>query len=280
MPVPAVNCDKIESVSETASSLQYDLRMFEASPFNLNMFQQCPRQYKFQYVDRLGDIYRKSRPYFTMGDHVHAALKDFLSVVPISERNLTKLEDLLREKWRRNRKGFNSREDEKRWGEKALNQLRWFVQNQDISVTPFMIENNHRAELTDNILLKGRIDRVDKEADGSLHIIDYKTGKMSAEINQIQLHIYALILSKKQDLPPRKASYLYLEAGKLQTIELTAADLAQATSYVIDMVDKICTEREYTATPNIYCWNCDFLEICPSREEAAKFTAKEDELDF
>jgi len=254
--------------------------MFEASPFSLNMFQQCPRQYKFQYIDHLGDIYRKARPYFTMGDHVHATLKDFLSVVPVSERNPLKLEDLLREKWRRNRKGFSDREDEKRWGEKALNQLRWFAQNVDISVTPFMIENNHRAELTDNILLKGRIDRVDKEADSSLHIIDYKTGKMPAEINQLQLHIYALILSRKQDLQVKRASYLYLGVGKFQSIELTAQDLAQATSYVIDMVDRICKEKEYPATPNIYCWNCDFLEICPSKEEAAKFAPREDELDF
>jgi len=254
--------------------------MFEASPFSLNMFQQCPRQYKFQYIDRLGAIYRKARPYFTMGDHVHAALKDFLSVVSASERNEHKLESLLREKWLRNRKGFKDKEDEKRWGEKALNQLRWFAQNVDISVTPFMIENNHRAELTDNILLKGRIDRVDKEADSSLHIIDYKTGKMPAEINQLQLHIYALILSKKQDLPVKRASYLYLEVGKFQTIELTTQDIAQATSYVIDMVDRICQEKEYPATPNTYCWNCDFLEICPSKEEAAKFAPKEDELDF
>jgi len=254
--------------------------MFEASPFKLNMFLQCPRQYKFQYIEHLGDIYKKARPYFTMGDHVHAALKDFLSAVPISERSLPKLENLLREKWRRNRKGFNNREDEKRWGEKALNQLRWFAKNQDISVTPLMIENYHKVELTPNLVLGGRIDRVDKEADGSLHIIDYKTGKMPAEINQIQLHIYALILSKKQDLPLKKASYLYLDAGKLRTIELTAAELAQATSYVIGMVNRICTEEEYPATPNIYCWNCDFLEICPRKEEAAKFTANEDDLDL
>jgi putative RecB family exonuclease len=254
--------------------------MFEASPFSLNMFQQCPRQYKFQYVDRLGDVYRKARPYFTMGDHVHAALKDFLSVVPTSERNLLKLEGLLREKWRRNRKGFNDKEDEKRWGEKALKQIRWFMQNQDISVIPFMIETTHRVELTDNILLKGKIDRVDKEADASLHIVDYKTGKMPAEINQLQLHIYALILSRKQELPVKKASYLYLQAGKFQTIELTAEDLARATSYIIDVVDRIRHEKEYSATPNVYCWNCDFIEICPSKEEAAKFAPREDDLDF
>ncbi len=254
--------------------------MFEASPFSLNMFKQCPRQYKFQYIDRLGDIYRKARPYFTMGDHIHAALKDFLSVVPVTERNLPKLENLLREKWRRNRKGFNDKDDEKKWGEKALNQLRWFAQNQDMSINPFMIEKNHRVELTDTIILKGRIDRVDRELDGGLHIIDYKTGKMPSEINELQLHIYALILSKQQHSPLKKASYLYLGVGKWQTIELSEQDLAQATSYVIDMVDRICREKEYPATPNIFCWNCDFLEICPSKEEAAKFGPKEDDLDF
>jgi putative RecB family exonuclease len=254
--------------------------MFEASPFSLNMFQQCPRQYKFQYIDRLGDVYKKARPYFTMGDHVHATLKDFLSIVPVSERNLLKLEDLLRAKWRRNRKGFNDKEDEKRWGEKALKQIRWFLQNQDISVIPFMIETTHRVELTDNILLKGKIDRVDKEADASLHIVDYKTGKMPAETNQLQLHIYALILSRKQELPVKRASYLYLEAGKFQTIELTPEDLAQATSYVINVVDRIRQEKEYSATPNVYCWNCDFIEICPNKEEAAKFAPTENDLDF
>jgi len=279
MAVHTVNYDKIEPALNAKSELA-DTKMFEASPFSLNMFQQCPRQYKFQYIDHLGDIYRKARPYFTMGDHVHATLKDFLSVVPISERNLLKLEDLLREKWRRNRKGFNDKADEKRWGEKALNQLRWFAKNVDMSVTPFMIENNHRAELTANILLKGRIDRVDKESDGSLHIIDYKTGKMPAEINQLQLHIYALILSRKQDLPVKRASYLYLEVGKFQTIGLTAQDMAQATSYVIDMVDRICQEKDYSATPNIYCWNCDFIDICPSKEAAAKFAPREEDLDF
>jgi putative RecB family exonuclease len=254
--------------------------MFEASPFSLNMFQQCPRQYKFQYIDHLGDIYRKARPYFTMGDHIHAALKDFLSVVPVTERNLPKLENLLREKWRRNRKGFNDKDDEKKWGEKALNQLRWFAQNQDMSINPFMIEKNHRVELTDTIILKGRIDRVDRELDGGLHIIDYKTGKMPSEINNLQLHIYALILSKQQHSPLKKASYLYLGVGKWQTIDLSEQDLAQATSYVIDMVDKICREKEYPAIPNIFCWNCDFLEICPRKEEAAKFGPKEDDLDF
>src|SRR4030067_88575 len=92
MTVHTVNYDKIDP-NRNAKSASINTKRFEASPFSLNMFQQCPRQYRYQYIDHLGDIYRKARPYFTMGDHVHATLKDFLSVVPVSERNLSKLED-------------------------------------------------------------------------------------------------------------------------------------------------------------------------------------------
>jgi len=254
--------------------------MFTASHFKLNMFQQCPRQYKFHYIDGLKDIYRKPRPYFTMGDHVHAALKEILSVVPTSDRSIATLEDLLREKWRRYRKGFSDLEDEKRWAEKALNQLRWFAQNQDLAVTPIMVEDYHRIQLSVDIALVGRIDRVDQEADGSLHIIDYKTGKIPAEINQNQLRIYALILSKELNLLVAKVSYLYLEAGELRSLEPTHEDLEQATSYVIGLVDKICMERKYPATPNDYCGTCDFIEICPRQDEVAKLALTEDELDF
>ena len=253
--------------------------MFKASPFKLNMFQQCPRQYKLHYVDNLKDIYGKPRPYFTMGDHIHATLKEFLSVVPPSERSTSTLEDLLRQKWRRNRRGFNDIEDEKRWGEKALNQLRWFTQSQDLSVTPLIVEDYLQIELSANIALAGKIDRVDQMSDGSLHIIDYKTGKMPAEINQTQLHIYALILSRKQSLPIGKASYLYLEAGEFRTLEPTVSDLEQVTFYVIDLVDRICTENEYPAIPSNYCRTCDFLEICPKREETIKFAIGEYEPD-
>ena len=254
--------------------------MFRASPFKLNMFQKCPRQYKFHYIDSLKDVYGKPRPYFTMGEHVHAALREFFSSVPITERNISKLENLLREKWKRNRKGFNDIDDERKWAERALSQLRWFAQSQDLSVIPLMVEDYHVVELSSNITLVGRIDRVDRQDDDSLHIIDYKTGRIPSQINETQLHIYALILSKEQNLPVSKASYLFLEAGEFRTLQPTAADSEHATSYVIDLVEGICMEREYPATPNEYCGTCDFIEICPRKEEATELAVREDELDF
>ncbi len=254
--------------------------MYKASPFRLGMFEQCPRQYKFHYIDDLAKIYAKPRPYFTMGDHIHAALKDFLSIVPVEERTVPRLEDLLREKWRRNRKGFKSLDDEKRWGERALVQVRWFAQNQDLSVTPLMVEDYHEAELSPKITLIGKIDRVDREDGDSLHVIDYKTGKMPEEMDRTQLYIYALILSQEQQLPVTKLSYLYLDAGEFQTLQPTAADLEQAADYVVSMVDRILAEKKYPAIINSYCGTCDFLEICPMKEEILGLSLEGEEPDF
>jgi putative RecB family exonuclease len=215
-----------------------------------------------------------------MGDHVHAALKDFLSSVPVEERTASRLEDLLREKWRRYRKGFADVEEERLWGERALDQLRWFAGSQDLSVTPIMVEDYHTAELSPKVTLIGRIDRVDREPGGGLHIIDYKTGKIPQEMDNTQLRIYALILSRTQDVPVARASYLYLDAGELHTLYPTPDHLEEAADYVIAAVDRILAEREYPAIVQGHCRTCDFLEICPSREEAMRLARDSEEPDF
>jgi RecB family exonuclease len=244
--------------------------VFRASAFRLRMFEQCPRRYKFHYVDDLARTYAKPRPYYTMGDHVHATLKDFFSSIPAEERSVPKLEDLLREKWRRYRKGFADRQEERLWGERALEQLRQFAASQDLSVTPLMVEDYHTAELSPKVTLVGRIDRVDLEPGGGLHVIDYKTGRMPDEIDSMQLHLYSLILSRTRDEPVARASYLYLDAGELQTLYPTQTDLDEGADYVIAAVDRILAEREYPPSARDHCRTCDFLEICPSGEETIR----------
>jgi len=243
------------------------------------MFEQCPRRYKFHYVDDLARTYIRPRPYYTMGDHVHAALRDFMSSVPVEERTSSRLEELLREKWRRYRMGFVDRDEEKAWGERALGQLRWFAGTQDLSVMPLMVEDYHKAELSPLVTLVGRIDRVDRDAAGGLHIIDYKTGRMPEEIDATQLHAYALILSRTQDVPVTRASYLYLDAGEVRTLHPTPGDLEEAAESVLAAVERILAERDYPAVVQGHCNHCDFLEICPQQDKAIAYLDDQLELD-
>jgi putative RecB family exonuclease len=243
--------------------------VFKISPYKLGVFQLCPQQYKFIYLDGLLSAYRQHRPYFTMGEHVHATLKDFLSVIPPEKRNHQTASQLLRLKWARNRQGFRDREDEKKWGEKALLQLENFVRREDLSLTPFLVEDYHEIEIEEDLILLGRIDRVDKKGK-SLQVIDYKTGKLKPqEVDPLQLYCYALILERKFQLPVTSVAYYFLGENKILTYQPTRKTLQKALASIKDQVAKILKEKAFLAAPNRYCSTCDFLEICPKKKEAA-----------
>ena len=148
-----------------------DVPPLRLSPSSILLFRQCQQCYKFLYIDKLGDQYRQPKPYFTMANHVHATLKDFLSLHPVQLRTSSAIQKLLQRNWRRYRVGFRDEDDEMRWAQKASAQLTTFVANYDVRVRPVMMEELLEAEITPGVILRGRIDRIDSEPDGSLHII-------------------------------------------------------------------------------------------------------------
>ena len=236
--------------------------MLKLSPFSISIYKQCPRRYKFHYVDGLIRQYKKPWPWLTMGGHVHSVLADFMSIIPIEKRNVDTIEDLLRRKWAQNREGFADAEEEKDWGEKALTQLRWFVETQRLDISPLMVERFHEAPVNKELMVMGRIDRIDRLADGSLHVIDYKTGAMSEPIDKFQLLIYSLILSTTVTYPVSTVSNLYLADGAWQTFPILDDDVDDAKGTVINIANQIQQEIEYPEVTSPLCKYCDFLEMC------------------
>jgi len=234
---------------------------FLASYFKLNMFRQCPRRYKLHYLDGLARDFAKARPYITMGEHVHGALHD-LFLLPVQERSEERLVQLMRDRWRRNRRGFADLAEEKSFGEKATAQLRRFAQTEDLTVQPLALEDFHKVEIDAAVALLGKIDRIDREGNGLLHIIDYKTGTPRRP-DPLQLQIYGLIAAAEFEPPAISASYRYLETGDWFRLEVTEETKGQALEEVRQQVALIVAEREYAPMPGPLCAYCDFLEICP-----------------
>ena len=233
------------------------------SPTAAATFRQCRQLYKFLYIDRLGDQYSRPRPYFTMANHVHDTLRDFLKLWPPDLRTPSAVEEIFWKNWQRYRAGFRNAADEKRWAGKALAQLRAFVSNQDVTSKPLMMEEFLEAEITPGLLLRGRLDRVDQEPGGSLHIIDYKTGNVPPQIDWTQLRMHALILSHCQRLPVRRLSYLYLGPSVVESLEISASDLKATRWEVMALARKVRLERQYLPGPSPRCGGCDFNPICP-----------------
>jgi putative RecB family exonuclease len=238
------------------------------SPTSIAIFRQCRLQYKFRYIDKLGEQYGGPRPYYTMANHVHATLQHLLSLVPVQNRTVETAKTLLEQNWRRYRVGFRNRADEERWAVRALAQVTRFVLEQDVTVTPIMLEKAIETEVTPGIMLRGRLDRVDRQPDGSLHIIDYKTGTLPKSIDWSQLHLHALVLSRSTSYRVSKVSYFYLRSGTTESKELDAKVLNETTWELFRVAKEMRKEKHYPPRPGHGCAGCDFAVICPAKHES------------
>ncbi|MEE9202061.1 MAG: PD-(D/E)XK nuclease family protein [Dehalococcoidia bacterium] len=250
------------------------------SPTSVAIFRQCRYQYKLRYIDKLRDQYATAKPYLTMANHVHATLRDFLTKVPPQHRTFDTLEALLRDHWRHSRVGFRGEADEQRWAHKALTQLKAFMERWDVMVKPLMVERGMEARLSPGLILYARVDRVDREADGSLHIVDYKTGVKPEQSDWTQLHLQALVLSRRLPEPVSQASFLYLGPSAMDTTGISQEVLAGALWEFLSTARKVQQERKYRATPGAWCAYCDFTPLCTARGRVEMPSAPEGQLEL
>ncbi len=235
------------------------------------MYETCPQQFKFTYVDHLADEYKTPKPYLTMGAHVHNSLKDFYEKLEPAQRTYEALEAILRRRWKENRKGFSSKEEERDYGLRALQMLKLFTYKNDLAVTPFLLENYYDTEIRHDVSVLGRIDRVDRDAEG-LHVIDYKTGQFHPEdVSDEQLLIYSMIIRANQLVPVYKASYLYLTTNEWYSIDVADELYEPITEELLEKVDTILADKTFTPRLSKLCKHCDFLTICPQREGVQQY---------
>lgn len=250
---------------------------FSASAFKLNLYKTCPKQYSFVYLEGLKDQYETPKPYLTMGAHVHNALKDLYELVDPNARTAEKLETLLRTRWKENRKGFDTVEDERKWGTKAIQMLRLFAHKTDLSQTPVMLEDFYDANITPALRLIGRVDRVDELSDGTLHVKDYKTGKPDPEPDFLALLLYTYIIQQSTGKTVSKASYWYLMNGELATVVPDEENMAEALEEVQRVVGKITKDQDFEPTLNPFCRTCDFQSICPIQDQVQDYLKQREE---
>jgi RecB family exonuclease len=241
--------------------------MLRLSPFRIQIFLRCKKEYSFRYIEKLEEHYQIPKPYLVMGEHVHRALDRFYKI-PTSQKSQDKLHQLLRESWILNRSCFkNDRKKEKLWGQKALNMLSLYYENRfQKDKIPVFLEQYLDFKISDDLILSGKVDRIDENSDGSFHVIDYKTGKTQAQnhFDDLQLLVYSFLAFQKYQKPVSRASYWYLASNSDHNLQPTPDDLEACVLEIEDYAQKISSERKFAPSPNPYCKNCDFLEICPA----------------
>lgn len=152
------------------------------------------------------------------------------------------------------------------------NILRTFYKAQEGNWTiPLALEDSFKIQIG-GAVLKGKIDRIDQAPDGSLHIIDYKTGQPKEKLqtdDKDQLLIYQIAtetLPKYRNLGPTKElTFYYLNTAQPISFQAKAEDLDHLRDKITSTVDKI-REGDFHATPSQFvCDHCEFKSICEFR---------------
>lgn len=136
--------------------------------------------------------------------------------------------------------------------------------------TVYAIEKGFTLKLGE-VVVKGRIDRIDRLAEG-LEIIDYKTGSPKSKLewdDRRQLVLYAMAVEQSfPDAPPvKKLTYYYLNSNEVVSFEPTDKDKDKLRDLILETCEKI-GQSDFAPEPDVMkCKYCDFRDICP----AAKF---------
>jgi len=239
------------------------------SPARLKTFLDCPKRYHFQHVLELPTL---PSPHLDLGNNVHAALRDWMLLAPPA-RTWDALLELYREAWRKQRPAFErrSRAELRDWGLRGMAMLRRFVAATPPDLEPLATEKWVGAEFG-GLSVRGRVDRVDRLPDGTLAVVDYKTGKFPRDVARFRAAelsppVYARGAAEAfAGIPVSRVELVYLATMERVTFEVDDAWLAHGEALLASRVGRLQeAERagEFAARPSGLCRTCDFRTRCP-----------------
>ena len=253
-------------------------RLFPCTPSKLAAFADCPRRYRYAYVDR--PVPPKGPPWAhnSVGSAVHAALRSWWEL-PVGQRTPRAARQLLYGHW--SNAGFRDTEQADRWRARAAGWLDDHLAEVDPTDEPLANER-HVAATTATLAVSGRVDRIDARGD-ELVVVDYKTGRVPSTEDDARgspaLALYVLGVRRTLRRPCVRVELHHLPTGTTAAFEHTDRSLANHVRRAEDIAADIAAAGEaaaagaspdqaYPAAPGRQCGWCDFRPSCPAGQAA------------
>jgi putative RecB family exonuclease len=115
----------------------------------------------------------------------------------------------------------------------------------------------------------GRIDRIDRAADGTVVITDYKTGRPRSQEDaddSLQLSLYALAAREKWGYHSERLIFHNLDGNSAVRSQRSDIQLDEARLHVEDIAEKIAAGK-FEPKPGFHCTWCSYRSLCPKTEK-------------
>lgn len=263
----------------------------------ISTFENCPRQYKYRYIDRETPEIENTIEAF-MGSMVHETLeklyKDKKFHKKVSKASLIKF---YRDSWDNQYsddikivKEEFSANNYKKMGEKFVSDYYDTYKPFD-QLTILGLETQDRMTLSDGNQWHVRIDKFACDSEGNYYVIDYKTNSRMKDQEEAdsdrQLAMYSFwVRDKFRDAKSVKLVWHMLAFNKEVVSERTEEQLKKLMDDVVSKIKEIEAEKEFAPKVSALCNYCGYRYICPAfkhkvqlekREEESKKKFKEDE---
>lgn len=253
-------------------------RLFVCTPSKLSSYADCPRRYRYSYLDRPAPQKGPAWAHNSLGASVHTALRNWWDL-PVERRGPEALPRLLRATWVR--EGYRDDEQERGVYQRALGWLESYTAGLDPELEPLGVERTVAAK-TAVLALSGRADRIDAR-DGEAVIVDYKTGRTGLDADDargsLALALYAFAAERVFRRPCRTVELHHLPTGTVAAHEHTPESIARHVSRAEDTArdivaaeralgDGVAPDEAFPTRPSSLCGWCDFRRVCPAGAEA------------
>jgi DNA helicase-2/ATP-dependent DNA helicase PcrA len=232
----------------------------------VDTYERCGLQFK---LDRDWRLSTKPAAAMQYGAAIHRILKTYFDSVTLGR---AKTDDELIDLFRLDLAEARIVEayQHELYEKQGITQLREFLAAAHSLPSPQVLHTEQSFEIrVGPTSVVGRIDRIDRRPDGSVAIVDYKTGKARDQENadeSLQLSLYAIAAQEKWGYTVGALIFYNLQENVAVTTTRTEPQLLGARSRVAAAAQGIA-DGLFKAKPGMHCNFCAYRSLCPEKEK-------------